>query len=141
MADTSGPALGHALLRVLLGLNFFGHGFGRLTSDWPGFVRGVEAGFAGTWMPAPLVTAFAWSIVPVEIVLGLLLMLGLFQRAVLVVGGLFLGALIFGNSVRQEWATIRTQMIFAVCFYLLLLRLCDDRFSLDAKRRQLHAAT
>lgn len=131
-----GPALGHAILRFLLGVNFFSHGLVRLAGDWTGFVTGVEKAFAEViLMPGTLVTAFAWFIAPFELVIGAMLILGWFQRESLVAGGLFLGALIFGTSMRQDWATVGLQMIYALCFYVLLLRLGDDRYSLDARRR------
>lgn len=123
-------------LRLTLGVNIFLHAATRMPS-LDGFAQGVVEGFASTFLPEALVYGFAAGvIVPGEMVVGLLLILGLFTRWALFGGALLMTALVFGTALRQEWGTLSTQMIYAAVYYGLHLFLGYNRFSLDAAWRR-----
>ena len=52
-------SLAYVLLRIVVGINYFNHGFTRM-GNIPGFMDAMVGAMAGSWMPEPLVrfTAF-----------------------------------------------------------------------------------
>jgi thiosulfate dehydrogenase [quinone] large subunit len=120
-----------ALFRFTLGINFFLHGATRIFGDLGKFIDGTVKGFDVTILPAPFVQLYATGLVFAELTIGILLILGLFTRFSLVLGALVMSSLVFGMSLRQEWNTVGTQMIYAICFFLLLFLHVPNRFSLD----------
>lgn len=123
-----------ALFRLTLGVNFFMHGATRVFGDLSKFVGGTVKGFEKTILPAPLVELYATGLAFVELGLGVLLILGLFTRASLVIGALVMSSLVFGMGLRQQWDTVGSQMVYAICFFLLLFFHVPNRFSLDGLR-------
>jgi thiosulfate dehydrogenase (quinone) large subunit len=67
----------------------------------------------------------------VETAVGFLLLMGLWTRTALVIGGLLVAALAFGTALRSDWDTLGIQMIYAAIYYLLLANRRDNRFSID----------
>jgi thiosulfate dehydrogenase (quinone) large subunit len=126
--------LAYAVFRLSLGINLLIHGAGRFLGR-----GGVEAfssktttEFAGTALPAGLVHAFLIVLPYAEFILGVLVLVGLFTRWALTLGGLLITALIFGTALRGDWTTVGIQMIYAIIYYLLLLNRADNALSLDA---------
>lgn len=66
-----------------------------------------------------------------ELAVGAALILGLFTRTALVVGGLLMGVLVLGMSLLQNWGTVADQMLYTLLFALLLFGLEYNRLSLD----------
>ena len=92
----------YADLRFTLGTTFLFHGVTRFVSGWSAFTDQMVQSFHTTFLPDFLVRPFALSVPPVEAVLGTLVCLGLFTRPVLIAGGLWMVALVFGTTVRQD---------------------------------------
>ena len=67
----------------------------------------------------------------VELVFGGLLILGLFSRVTLAVLSLLMTSLILGTSLKQEWASVGSQMIYVLCIFFLYFQLEWNKFSLD----------
>lgn len=127
-------ALGYALLRVTLGLNFLFHSYSRW-HDSGKFVDGVVAGFAHTPLPAWSVRAFATVIPYWEPAVGLLLVLGLWTRWALTAGALLIALLTLGTALRAEYPVLSEQLVYALVFFVLLLfRAQHDRFGVDRWR-------
>ena len=127
-------ALGYALLRLTLGLNFLFHSYGRWR-DLGKFVETIVREFAQTPLPAWSVRAFAIAIPFWEPAVGLLLVLGLWTRTGLVAGALLIAALTFGTALRGEYPVLSEQLIYALVFFVLLLfRVRYDHFGLDGLR-------
>jgi thiosulfate dehydrogenase [quinone] large subunit len=125
--------LAYVVFRLSLGITVLIHGSGRI------FGQGVESfapktanQFAGTPLPPALVHAFLTVLPFAEFALGSLVVAGLFTRWALTLGGLLMTVLIFGTSLRSEWPTIGTQLIYSIAYYFLLLHRADNGFSLDA---------
>lgn len=131
--QTQNHQLAYFLLRLTLGLNFTMHAVSRFLSGLPKFVEGMVKNFEATILPATLVRPFAYGLTFAELVIGLLLILGLFTRAAATAGALVITALIFGSSLQQKWDAVSQQMIYAVFFFLVLHFLENNRYSLDAR--------
>lgn len=126
-ALTDGPVLGYGFFRLVLGFNYFMHGAVRIFGDYQNFVNGVGKTFQNTIIAGGPAELFAWAIPWIELVLGGLLMLGVLTKTVLCGGLLFMGALVFGMTLKQNWDTVAFQMIYCIALYLLLH---NDRFNL-----------
>ena len=131
----SDASLAHALARLGLGISIATHGLSRI-GDIRGFAASLEKMFAATWLPTFAVRATAWANPPLELGLGLLLMLGLFLRPTLVVGMLLLCQLTFGSTLTQHWDVASEQMIYLAFYAVLLATAGVDRYSLDAWLRR-----
>lgn len=132
--------LAHLVLRLTLGVNLALHGLVRLPKI-TGFAEGLKGAFAETILPGDLVWVFAVTLVIAEAVVGVLLVLGVFQRWTLVAGGLLMTSLVFGTALREDWGTLGTQMIYVLIYYVTLRDLRHDRYSIDAWLQSRRAST
>ena len=128
-------ALAHALARIGLGINIAIHGLARI-GIISTFAEDTVKMFARTFLPSPLVRATAYCIPPVESVIGLLLIAGLFLRPMLILGLLLMFQLMFGMGLLQQWQIVGLQL-FYVGFYALLLATASwDYYSVDFWRKK-----
>ncbi len=127
-------SLARALLRASLGINLLMHGLVRLPS-LGGFAQGMVRDFSATMLPAALVHGFAVVLPFAELTIGALLIVGLWQRAVLSAGILLMVALVIGTALLQRWDTLTQQMIYVLLYAALLATRSWDRWSLDARPR------
>jgi thiosulfate dehydrogenase (quinone) large subunit len=124
--------LAYGVLRFTFGINILIHGVGRLFGAGAArFTAKTSNEFAGAPLPHGVVHAFLIVVPFAEAILGVLLILGLFTRWTLTLGGLLIAALVFGTSLRSDWNTVGIQMIYAIIYYLLLKNLADNYFSVD----------
>jgi len=100
-----------------------------------GFAASMVKQFEGTILPGWFVYIFGVVLPFLETMIGLALILGLFTRETLVAGSLLMTTLIFGTSLRQDWAIVGLQMIYILAFFLALFFLEHNRYSLDQKLR------
>jgi len=92
-ATVSDAALAYALLRLALGTSMLVHGLVRMGGRfWP-FVEHITKQFAPSPIPHSLVRISAMLIPPVELLIGALLILGLWTRFALVLGSIEMCAL------------------------------------------------
>jgi thiosulfate dehydrogenase [quinone] large subunit len=82
----------------------------------------------------PFVRGFLFVLPAIEVVIGVLLLLGLFTRPALIAGSLMILSLILGTGTRQDWGTIGSQMLYVLYYYLMILRLDDNWLALDVSR-------
>jgi len=109
----------YAVLRFTLGIAFLFHGITRFVNGWLVFADQMVRDFRDTFLPDFMVRPFALSTPPVETVLGVLLCLGLFTRWALIAGGLWMVALVFGTTIRQDYPTVAIQLLYALLFFVL----------------------
>jgi len=112
--------LAQLVIRLGIGINLLMHGLTRLP-DLPGFVTKMAPGFAETILPAALTRGFLFGLPFAELLAGLLILLG--GRTIkwgYFLGGLIICALLFGTTLKQDWAGASTQMIYLIAFYLAL---------------------
>ena len=131
-ARSSDLVWAYTILRLSFGANIMLHGVSRLLVGHAGFLAYLNHYFEKTpLVPASLLPAFAWVLPPVETVLGLLLVLGLFTRFALVAGGLVLTALVIGTNLAQDWNVAGLQLIYAFLYYYLLVHRDRNTVSID----------
>ena len=121
----------YAVLRFTLGTTFLLHGIVRFVSGWSAFADQTVLNFHDTFLPDFLVRPFALSVPPVETLLGTLLCLGLFTRLALIAAGLWMIALVFGTTIRQDYSTVAIQLLYALIFFVLQVWVSFNRISLD----------
>jgi thiosulfate dehydrogenase (quinone) large subunit len=135
MGLPSGPAWNvvwsYAVLRFTLGITFLFHGLTRFVSGWSAFADQMVQNFHSTFLPDFMVRPFALSVPPVEAILGTLLCLGLFTRWTLIACGLWMIALVFGMTIRQDYPTAAIQLLYALLFFVLQVWELSNRISLD----------
>ncbi len=122
--------LAFAGLRIIAGINMLMHGLVRLP-DLSGFADGLAGAFEPTILPELMVRPFAYALTFAEAAVGLMLVVGWKVRWALVGCLAIMAALVFGTALRQEWATLSTQMIYALVFFALLMTRGYDRWGLD----------
>ncbi|HEY2901274.1 MAG TPA: DoxX family membrane protein [Polyangia bacterium] len=124
----------YPLFRIAMGVDLLMHGCTRLAAGPGHFAAGLVAQFRETFLPASLVYAFGWGLTILETVVGAGILFGLFLGPALVLGAALMIALIFGTALRSQWDIVTQQLIYALSYYVLLIKL-DDRLTLDRLRR------
>ncbi len=121
--QTSERQWAYALLRLLLGVNLFGHGATRIYHGVNNFANGMVAHMSSIVLPAPFVHSFALTVPWIELTLGTCLILAIFTRAILTAAMFFMIALTVGVTIKQDWPTAGLQLVYGfVIFALLFLR-------------------
>jgi len=102
------------ILRLAFGINMLMHGLVRLPK-LNTFVSKMAAGFADTLLPETLVRPFLLMLPFLELSAGLLLLIGgKAGRYGFALSGLLLAALLFGTTLKEDWNTAGTQMIYVL---------------------------
>ena len=122
IASTLEQRQAYLLLRVLTGLDFFMHGFARIFtgSHLSGFAQGMVKSMATTPLPPAFTLATGYAIPCVELLIGTLLLLGIATRAALTLAFLLMLVLMFGVTLKQDWATAGNQLIYGIVLAILL---------------------
>lgn len=121
--------LAQLVIRIGLGVNMAMHGLVRIPK-LSTFVTKTEAGFADTLLPAFLAKGFLYALPFMELVIGILILLGgQFSKWGYFAGGLVISLLLFGTTLKEDWATAGTQMIYVIAFYLALRSLSSEESS------------
>ena len=127
------PAAAPALLRWALGLLMLTSGLSKIGNPG-GFVDGyLVPAFAKTPLPAWMVAGYGYALPPVEALLGLLLLLGLCRRGALLLNGVVLLSLAFGQMLLKNHPTVGTIFVYVLMTALALWMDGADRWSLDAR--------
>ena len=130
-ADELDHELAYAIFRLTLGVNILIHGVTRIITGVEKFASETTVQFAQTPLSPALTHFFLVTLPFVETGIGALLVLGLWTRWALAVGGLLITALVFGTALRGDWNTVGVQMIYAVAYYLLLACRRHNYYSFD----------
>lgn len=123
------------IVRWILGLLFLMAGYWKVFVLTPAshaqqfFVEG----FSGTWIPTWILQALGYSIPFVELVAGLLILVGFRTRDALVVVGLLLVVTTYGHALQQPLFDIdgHTFTRLALVVFLLLAPVGNDKYSID----------
>jgi len=86
-------------------------------------------------LPGWFVYAFGLVLPSLEALIGISLIIGLLTKWALFAGSLLMSILIFGTCLRSDWATVGVQMIYVIAYFLALLFLEYNQYSLDRIRR------
>jgi thiosulfate dehydrogenase (quinone) large subunit len=125
------------LLRLGIGTSCFGHGLVRLPK-LDKFSEGMITEFQHSMLPGSLVTAFAYALPFAELIIGLLILLGLFTRHALVAGAIVMLLLIFGTTAIEQWNNLNSQLIHLL-FLAGLLPFVDE-YNTWALDKRIHRA-
>ena len=129
-ADTS---LAYAIFRLTFGVNLMLRGVDRIFFlGLDNFANGMVKQFSMTWIGAGMIQPFAHTIPWIEMLMGALLIVGLFTREALVVGGLLMANLTFGTMFLRNFDLAWLQLTYAIAFFLLLATRAWNVISLDA---------
>ena len=126
--------LGYFMLRIMLGVNLFFHGFMRVLTGVGAWADPMAATFADTYLPMSLVIPFLYSIPYIEILLGTVTLLGLFTRWALLGGVIFYVVLMYGQASRQSWSGVHTIMHYGIYYWILLVLQNQNWLALDNRR-------
>ena len=133
LADTATQEQHQAylLLRLVTAVNFFGHGFARIFTGThlSGFAQGMVKSMAAAPLPTSLTLATGYSVPPVELLIGILLLLGTFTRFALTLSFLLMLILVFGVGMKQDWAVAGQQLLYALVLFVLLF--ARERYDLS----------
>ena len=129
-ADAS---IAYAIFRLTFGVNIGFRGIVRIANDLDNFAGGLLKQFAVTSFPLGAVSAFAYTVPWLETVIGILLILGLWTRGALIVGGLMMTSLTFGTMFLQNFDLAWLQLTYAMAFFGLLALRSWNLISLDAR--------
>ena len=120
MRNVTGNQLAQLIMRLGLGINMAMHGLVRIPK-LGAFVAKTGAGFADTILPAVLTNGFLYALPVVELASGLLILAGSrFIKWGYFIGGLTIAALLFGTTLKEDWGTVGSQVVYVIAFYLAL---------------------
>ena len=112
--------LAQLVMRIGLGINMLMHGAVRIPKLTV-FVNKTAAGFADTILPTVLTRAFLYGLPFVELASGVLILRGgPLSKWGYFIGGLTIGALLFGTTLKEDWATAGSQVVYVIAFHLAL---------------------
>jgi len=120
----------YLLARLPIGMSFFGHGLARLPK-LNAFSHWMTESFSASILPASLVRPFSYLLPILELLIGILLLLGLYSRHAIILGALLILVLIFGSSLLEQWSNVFLQMIYGAYFSLLYKYVYYNRLSFD----------
>jgi len=125
--------LAFTTLRLALGINELLHGVTRIfIGDLSAFLNATQTQFQNTPLPVWQVRAFATAVPYCELVIGVLLLLGLWTRWALVGAAVLMLGIIFGTALRGDWQIVFLQMFYSVLYSAMLMWRRYDAWSLDA---------
>lgn len=123
-------ALAYLFLRLSIGISFLGHGIVRLPKI-PAFRNWMIDLFKTSLMPEAFTYLFA-SVLPfVELLLGILLVIGWRTREAYMIGSAVICVLIFGSCLIENWEAVAFQLIYALLFFILLCYMDYNKYALD----------
>ena len=130
----SNNVLAYTMFRLFLGLNFFMHGAVRLGPNYQEFVAWTQGVFAETWLPSWLGTLEAYLIPGVEMIIGVLLVLGFKTRFAVILAFGLMATLVFGMNLVQDWELVSRHVIYVIALYLLMHNMEFNEYSIDARQ-------
>ncbi len=122
--------IAYVLLRITVGVNFWGHGYIRL-SKIPEFRNWMIDLFEKSPLPLPLVSFFGTVLPVLELLVGITVVLGLLTRYSVSLGALIICALIFGSCMIEQWEMAGGQMLYGLMLFILLFLHEYNKISLD----------
>ncbi len=123
-------AIAYTLLRILIGANYFNHGFTRIF-DVPGFVEETVLRLQDSYFPEFLVRINSYLVPPVELAVGVLMILGLAMRSAVIITLGLLVILMLGITSIQEWGPGNSMLIHGIVLFILLAGHRFNIYSVD----------
>ncbi|WP_432412574.1 MauE/DoxX family redox-associated membrane protein [Rasiella sp. SM2506] len=120
--------------RITIGINLLLHGLVRIPK-LSKFAEGLTKEFSETYLPQVFVSPFAHVLPFIELLLGILLVLGWKTKFATIASALLITVLLFGMSMQEDWGGVGNLMVYAIFFFLLIKNLEHNAISFDAKSR------
>jgi thiosulfate dehydrogenase [quinone] large subunit len=124
------PGRTYLLARMPIAVSMLGHGLERV-NKLQDFSDHLTDQFAKSLLPAMLVTPFSFALPFIELITGILLLLGLLTRFSCVLGVLLMMVLIFGSSMIEDWQNVFIQIMYGAYFSILYYFAFYNRYSAD----------
>ncbi len=121
----------YTFLRIVVGVNYFNHGFVRL-GNMGGFIDRMVETMKDTYLPEFLVRINAAIVTPLELIVGLLIAIGLFTRSALIACFCLMIMLMYGITLIQNWSTATDQLVYNICLFILLAGVGYNSVSVDS---------
>ena len=121
----------YTLLRIVVGINYFNHGFTRIFNI-SGFIDSMVTTMQDSWIPEFLVRINAALVPPVELSVGILITIGLFTRSALIACFVLMAVLMYGVTIIQNWDGASGQLIYNIVLFILLAEVSFNGISIDA---------
>lgn len=128
-------AIAYLLLRVLIGVNYFNHGFTRIFSI-PAFAEGIVKALENSYFPEFLVRINSYFVPPVELIVGILLTIGLFTRGALIATFILMIILKLGVTSVQNWDAATSMLSYGLVLFILLAGAGFNLYSIDHWRQR-----
>lgn len=125
--------IGYAIFRFTMGINLFLHGGVRIPK-LDAFAGNVFTKFQDTLLPDILISAFAYSIPFIEILIGILLIFGLFTNIGIILGGLLMATFVLGSCLIENFQAAGSQMVYAIYIFMLAYFIDANKYSIDRVR-------
>jgi thiosulfate dehydrogenase [quinone] large subunit len=122
--------LGYTTLRLAIGMSMFIHGIARI-GHVPAFAETMAKMFASSGLSPGAVRMFAWVTPPIELFIGLLVLVGLWTLQGLLLGGVWMVVLIFGSTLIEDYNIVGIQLVYSLIFFHLLQNLEFNTLSVD----------
>lgn len=132
----SNVEIGYFLFRLTIGVNMFFHGLMRPLTGLSAWEQSIAAPFVDTYLPMPLVHVVLYVLPFFEIILGALLVLGLFTRLAIIAGAVMMLGLLYGNTAKQDWGTVGNNMHYTLYFTGMLALHRFNWLALDNRRSE-----
>jgi thiosulfate dehydrogenase [quinone] large subunit len=113
-------SVAYLFTRLAIGMSFFGHGLVRMFK-LNGFSHWMVGQFQKSYLPEALIIPFSYILPFAELIVGVLLLIGLFTREAAIAGAVVMLVLIFGTTSIENWEAIPTQLIH-VAFLVVVLQ-------------------
>lgn len=130
----SNQVLAYTMFRLFMGLNMFLHGAVRLGPNYQKFIDWTRGVFENTWLPEWLVTLEAQLIPGVEMLIGILLIIGFKTRFAVILGFVLMATLVFGMNIVQDWELVNRHLIYVIALFILMYNMELNEFSIDGRR-------
>ncbi|WP_414541423.1 DoxX family protein [Nostoc sp. CCY0012] len=127
-------AIAYLLLRILIGVNYFNHGFTRIF-DIPGFVEQTVEQLKNSYFPEFLVRINSYLVPPVELIVGVLITIGLATRGSLIATFILMIILKLGVTSVQNWGAATSMISYALVLFILLAASSFNIYSIDHWRK------
>lgn len=124
------PNTTYLLGRLPIAVSMLGHGLERMPK-LQAFSSHIASQYSKSMLPVAFVTSFSYVLPFLELLTGILLILGLFTRFGCILGVLIMLALIFGSCMIEQWENVFTQIIYGAYFALLYYFAVYNRYSID----------
>lgn len=123
--------LAYTLLRLVFGINFMVHGLVRI-GNIPGFVASQVALYEGLPVPEFMISIPAAFIPIVELIAGVLMIVGFQTRNAIIASFVLMLPLMFGVCLLQKWDTAASQLIYCIVLFILLAGYAFNQVSIDS---------